>query len=445
MASDCKSPEILRADASMIDQVDRGPEGLTRRHLPVLLANVRSSLVWLISGLRKSEGDESIAEMCRDLENVSEHLDEFIEKHSLLPANVVHVMAAVLVGREKRILNDHQFTYCSDEMHALMRQIERAAKRDVPILVKGETGVGKELVARFIHLSSRRARGPFIPVNCAAIPRELFENHLFGHRQGAFTGAVRDHLGLVRSAAGGTLLLDEIGELPLELQPKLLRFLQEGEVHTVGETLPSRVDVRVLASTNRDLDYEVKAGRFRADLLHRLNVISCEIPPLRQRRDDITLLIEFFLNKYAEIPGNFRIHFTPDALDCLRNYSWPGNVRELSSVVMQFISMAEEHAVVGKADLPLHLTDGLEGNGAPNSGETGYNAGDLAVRFLESSDLPLAEVVMRIERKKVQEALIRNNWNYTRAARQLGLSTFGLRKKYRRLFGEDLHVKASTE
>ncbi len=423
----------------MIEHVDRAPEGVSRRHLPVLLANVRGSLSWLIAGLKNgSVTDESTAEMCRDLENVSEHLDSFIEKHALDPVSVVHVRASVLVGRETRIWNDHQFTYCSDAMHVLMRQIERAAKHDVPILVKGETGVGKELVARFIHLSSRRARRPFVPVNCPAIPRELFENHLFGHRQGAFTGAVRDYLGLVRSAAGGTLLLDEIGELPLELQPKLLRFLQEGEVHTVGETLPSRVDVRVLASTNRDLDSEVKAGRFRADLLHRLNVVSFEIPPLRERRDDIPLLIEFFLNSYAQIPGNFRLHFTPQALECIRNYSWPGNVRELSSLVMQIISTAEEDALVSKSDLPPHIACWREG-------DQERNAGDLRVPFMESTDLPLAEVVMRLERGRVQEALVRNNWSYTRAARQLGLSTFGLRKKYRRLFAEDLHVESGAE
>jgi hydrogenase-4 transcriptional activator len=435
----------LKKGGAMIEHVNPAPEGVSRRHLPVLLANVRSSLSWLIAGLKNGSEDESTAEMCRDLEKVSEQLDAFIEKHSLDPVSVVHVRASVLVGRETKIWNDHQFTYCSDAMHLLMRQIERAAKHDVPILIKGETGVGKELVARFIHLSSQRAHRPFVPVNCPAIPRELFENHLFGHRQGAFTGAVRDYLGLVRSAAGGTLLLDEIGELPLELQPKLLRFLQEGEVHTVGETVASRVDVRVLASTNRDLDIEVKAGRFRADLLHRLNVVSFEIPPLRGRREDIPLLIEFFVNSYAQIPGNFRVHFTPQALDCLRNYSWPGNVRELSSMVMQNISTAEEDALVSKSDLPPHIACWREGDQEPNDVGKECIAGDLPSPFMESTDLPLAEVVMQLERRRVQEALVRNNWSYTRAARQLGLSTFGLRKKYRRLFAEDLHVESGAE
>ena len=429
----------------MIEQVGSAPEGVSRRHLPVLLANVRSSLSWLIAGLKNgSETDESTAELCRDLESVSEHLGSFIEKHALDPTSVVHVRASVVVSTETKTWDDHQFTYCSAVMHVLMGQIERAAKRDVPILIRGETGVGKELVARFIHLSSRRSRRPFVPVNCPAIPRELFENHLFGHKQGAFTGAVRDYLGLVRSAAGGTLFLDEIGELPLDLQPKLLRFLQEREVHTVGETVASHVDVRVLASTNRDLDSEVKAGRFRADLLHRLNVVSFEIPPLRERREDIPLLLEFFLNRYAQIPGNFRVHFTPQAVDCLGNYSWPGNVRELSSLVMQIISTAEEDPLVSESDLPLRIACWREGGERNDTGKECITD-DLPSQSIESPDLTLTEVVTRLERRKVQEALVRNNWSYTRAARQLGLSTFGLRKKYRRLFAEDLHVESGTE
>jgi transcriptional regulator with GAF, ATPase, and Fis domain len=320
-------------------------------------------------------------------------------------------------------------------MHTIVEAIERAARRDVPILITGETGVGKELIARFIHISSRHKQGPLVPINCAAIPRDLFESQLFGHKQGAFTGATRGHTGIIRSASGGTLFLDEIGELPLDLQPKLLRFLEEGEVHTVGDSMPTKVNVRVVAATNRNLEVEVKAGAFRADLLHRLKVISFEIPPLRERREDIPLLLSFYLNKYSRLPGNHEMQLSPDALDYLLAYRWPGNVRELSSLVLQVVSLAEEATIMCPSDLPVEII-------APARSPTGEErfavGSPRAAACVENdrSDVTLGEAVNTLERQRVYDALFKNNWSYSRAARQLGLSTYGLRKKYRRLFGD---------
>jgi hydrogenase-4 transcriptional activator len=337
-------------------------------------------------------------------------------------------------AREIATEPNHRFTYCSPKMHKLMERIERAARRDFPILIKGETGVGKELISRFIHISSSRSHAPLVPVNCAAIPRELFENQFFGHRQGAFTGALRDHTGIIRAASGGTLFLDEVGELPLDLQPKLLRFLQEGEIHPIGDSRPSMVDVRIIASTNRELETEVKNGRFRSDLLHRLNIISFEVPPLRERWEDIPLLLNFFLEKYCRLIGGHKVEFAPDAMDCLIAYSWPGNVRELNSLVLQLVSEVEEDAVLFASDLPHEIS------GFGNSGADLHAASPDALKapphstHSDWSDVTLEEAVTVLERQKVHEALVRHNWNYSRAARQLGLSTYGLRKKYGRLF-----------
>jgi hydrogenase-4 transcriptional activator len=402
----------------------------------LLLSNLKTTLSSILSGLRDfADSDEQILEICSWLQTISAQLTNLSRVYSAESGNPAIARRQIEAYCEILTNSRHQFTYCSPKMHQLMMKVERAARRDIPILLEGETGVGKELVARFIHISSGRNRGPFVPVNCAAIPKELFENQFFGHRQGAFTGASRDHAGIIRSASGGTLFLDEVGEMPLDLQPKLLRFLQEGEVHPIGDSAPSPVDVRVIASTNRDLASEVRAGRFRADLLHRLNIMSFEIPPLRGRQEDIPLLLNFFLDKCCGLPGNHRVEFAPDALDRLMAYSWPGNVRELSSLVLQIVSLAEEEMIVFPSDLPEEIArQGILPVDEP--GLVPYEPVPVGRRLDSSSASTLGEAVAVLERKKVHEALVTNDWNYSRAARQLGLSTYGLRKKYRRLFGD---------
>ncbi|MCA9538920.1 MAG: sigma-54-dependent Fis family transcriptional regulator [Myxococcales bacterium] len=229
--------------------------------------------------------------------------------------------------------------------------IDRVAPSSASILIRGESGTGKELVARALHLRSRRADGPFVAVNCAAVPEQLLESELFGHQKGAFTGADHHRVGLFREASGGTLFLDEIGEMSPALQPKLLRVLQEREVRPVGSAQSRRIDVRVVAATHQDIAAAVQAGRFRSDLYFRLNVIAIDVPPLRERGDDIALLAEHFLAECAARDERPALRFSPAALTALLLYRWPGNVRELRNAVEHAVAMTQGDEI-GVAELP---------------------------------------------------------------------------------------------
>ena len=228
----------------------------------------------------------------------------------------------------------------SPKMEDLLRQAKMVAQSDAGVFIHGASGSGKELLARAIHRGSPRAERPFVAVNCAAIPEHLLESELFGHRKGSFTGASYDHKGLIPSADGGTLFLDEIGDMPLPLQAKLLRVLQDREVRPVGATQGQLVDVRVISATHRDLDAEMKAGRFREDLYYRLNVVSLELPVLSERREDIAPLAQHFLRIVAARNGKDMRGFAPDALELMLNAPWPGNVRQLINVVEQVVALS---------------------------------------------------------------------------------------------------------
>src|SRR6185369_9493165 len=228
----------------------------------------------------------------------------------------------------------------SASMAEVFRLMESAAASPIAVLVEGETGTGKELVARGIHRASARAEGPFLAINCAALPETLLESELFGHRRGAFTGAVQDHIGLFEAAAAGTLLLDEIGEMPMTMQVKLLRVLQEGEVVPLGDTRPRKIDVRVISATNRELSTEIAAHRFREDLYYRLAAFPIRIPPLRERREDIPLLADHFLAGAAERHRKWIRGIEPAALELLTRFDWPGNVRELSNELERAAALA---------------------------------------------------------------------------------------------------------
>jgi len=227
-------------------------------------------------------------------------------------------------------------------LQLVFRRVEKVAAADISVLITGETGTGKELFARELHRRSNRANGPFIVVNCGAIPENLMESELFGHVRGAFTGAVATRQGSFQAANGGTLFLDEIGEMPLALQVKLLRALQEREVVKVGDTKPQSVDIRVLAATNRDLEASIKEGGFREDLYYRLNVVNLHLPPLRERGDDIAILAKFLLNKYAAEFGAPVKGFTPKALEAMQSYDWPGNIRQLENRIKKAIVLADK-------------------------------------------------------------------------------------------------------
>jgi len=292
----------------------------------------------------------------------------------------------------------------SPEMKDVISFIRRVAESPWPVLVFGETGTGKELVAHLIHLLSPRDASLFIEVNCAAIPENLFESELFGHVKGAFTGALKNRRGRFELSNSGTLLLDEIGEMPLVLQPKLLRALQDGKITRVGGEEDIRVDVRLVTSTNRDLKQMVETGRFREDLYYRIKVFEIEIPPLRRRREDIPPLVNFFLDRYA--PTGLR--FTPEALDILIKYPFPGNVRELEHIVQRTATLVRG-GIIRLSDLPGEIRH----HGTATQGT-------------------LAESLEAMEREMIVSALERTDWVQTKAAELLGISERVLRYKMKK-------------
>jgi DNA-binding NtrC family response regulator len=305
----------------------------------------------------------------------------------------------------------------SRPMRALLEMIARAARSTSTVLITGESGTGKELVARAIHELSER-RGAFVPVNCAAIPADLIEAELFGHTGQAFTGARQPRAGLFEAADHGTLFLDEIGELPLSVQPKLLRALQEGAIRRVGQDREREVKVRTLAATNRDLEDEVRAGRFREDLYWRLNVIHLSVPPLRERRFDIPLLVEHFIAQAAETTGRQPLDVAPETLAILTGYSWPGNVRELENAVERASALAE-----GARLLPNDLPERVRSTGATAA---------LIARSRERR-LTLRE----LEREYILEILQETGGNKQRAAETLGVDRKTLYRKLDEYRAED--------
>jgi Nif-specific regulatory protein len=278
---------------------------------------------------------------------------------------------------------EHNMVGRSRPMRALFDRIARVARGDATLLLRGESGTGKELVARAVHRNSPRANRPFIAINCAAITESLLESELFGHEKGAFTGAIGLKKGKLELADGGTLFLDEVGELPLALQAKLLRALQEREFDRVGGTRPVRVDFRLVAATNRDLDAAVAAGTFRQDLFYRLNVVVLSLPPLRDRKEDVPTLAEYFLRKHAPRCGRRVAGFTPDALARLAKHDWPGNVRELENVIEQALALGSHDRIVAD-DLPVGLGCASSASGSLDYHETWEQTRrDLIVRAFE--------------------------------------------------------------
>jgi two-component system response regulator HydG len=315
--------------------------------------------------------------------------------------------------------------FCSEPMRRVAALVERAAPRDVTVLITGESGTGKELVAQALVRASGRAKAPYVRFNCAALPRELAEAELFGHKKGAFTGASRERAGLFREADGGTLLLDEIGELDPLTQGKLLRVLQEGEVRPVGDDRTSAVDVRLIAATNRDLGAEVEAERFRQDLYYRLNVVRIEVPPLRERPEDIVPLAEHFTGRFGERYGLPGIRLSDRVLARLQDHPFPGNVRELANTVERLVALADGPVVDEEpfADDPgaAPSVAGSAGTGAGDDSALG-SAGAERADGAPAAPLPLKERVAVFERGLIAATLRRTGGNQSEAARQLGVS-----------------------
>jgi two-component system response regulator HydG len=321
-----------------------------------------------------------------------------------------------LLGEMSLLRRDFQARYGLDHivgrspvLRELLDRVVRVAPTDATVLVTGESGTGKELIARALHAASRRAGKPFVPVNCAAITETLLESELFGHARGSFTGATRARRGLFEEANGGTLFIDEIGETSLGSQAKLLRAIQEGEIRRVGESLPVKVDVRVVAATNQNLKVAVGERRFREDLFYRLNVVPLRVPPLRERAGDIPVLAQHFLESYAQRTGE-RKTLSPQAIEKLVSYPWPGNVRELENMIEQAAALAPQETL-SEADIRFDVAASPQG--APPQ--------------------TLAEAVDAAERRAIERALSRCQGDLPRVARELAVSSTTLWRKMKRL------------
>jgi len=298
---------------------------------------------------------------------------------------------------------------------AAVEMLERAARTDASVLLIGESGTGKELLAHHLHDSSARAGKPFVPVDCAAVPAELFESELFGHEKGAFTGATADKLGLFQVADGGTLFLDELGELPLEFQSKLLRAIQERSVRPVGSSAQKDVDVRIVAATNRDLQREVQEGRFRSDLFYRLDVVRVEVPPLRDRRGDVDVLVAHFLARFGQDVGITRL--APAAAERMRAYHWPGNVRQLRNAVERACALGQAPELT-LADLPPELRE--EAAVAPRDAGADAEGGT----FQEMK----ARRIAAMEQTYVEELLTKHKGNVTHCSEEAGMARSAFQK-----------------
>ena len=318
---------------------------------------------------------------------------------------------------------DPESIWASEQMSEVLGVARRIAPTPLSLLITGETGTGKEMLARAIHRASDRADRAMIPFNCTAVPRDMIESQLFGHRRGAFTGADASFAGVIRSAAGGTLFLDEIADVPFDVQPKLLRFLETHEIHPLGESQPVKVDVRVIVATNARLEQLVAEGRFREDLFYRLNVVRLKLPPLRERREEIPPLVEHYLRKYGDEQKKGRLTLSDETLEYLLLYSWPGNLRQLANEVRRMVAMAEPDSTL----TPALLSPEIQASRKTIPAVSGADP-EVRVRI----DQPLPAAVELLEQTMVKSALDKTHGRVEEAARILGISRKGLFLKRRR-------------
>lgn len=336
------------------------------------------------------------------------------------------LIAAVL---ESITHEDHSLIYSAPSMQRVITMVEQVAPSDASILITGESGTGKEVIARHIHAKSKRANETFVSINCAAIPENLLESELFGHEKGAFTGAVARRVGKFEEANNGTLLLDEISEMDIRLQAKLLRAIQEREIDRVGGNTPIKVNIRILATTNRDLQDEIKGGRFREDLFFRLNVMALRLPPVRERKEDIGKLAEHFIAKYAELNGITKRPLSDSALAKLTSYDWPGNVRELENTMHRAVLLATGDSV--DVDAIMLTPDMLQGQSTqqPAAQQAAVSADNISGTSASSSDSFVGRTLAEVERNMILDTLGTCGGNRTQAANILGISIRTLRNK----------------
>jgi len=394
------------------------------RELIALLASLAAGRLELLSlGEEYRAQAEELARRGEEVERLNSHLAAQVEETT----QELHSVRRQLKGREVELGVQSSYANIvgrSEPMRRVFRLLDRVADADVPVLVHGESGTGKELVARAVHFSSGRAEESFLSINCAALPESLLESELFGHVKGAFTGADRDKVGLFEAADKGTLFLDEVGDMPLAMQSKLLRVLQEGEVRPLGGRKPKRINVRVVAASNKDLRQLVDQGEFRADLFYRLNVVNVSLPALRERKEDLPLLVDHFLDKIAERGETQRKQIERRVLDHLLHYDWPGNVRELENELRRLVALSGSRIV--EADLSPHIQRSLPATSGP-APIPQVNVAPALAALKEGETLKAR--MEEIEREFLLEALEQHEQNKTRTAKTLGLSRYGFLKK----------------
>ena len=378
--------------------------------IPILIMTAYSNVESAVEAIKAGAYDYLTKPLDFDLlrmtmERALEHVSLKAENQELRERLVSSFDPRNIVGR-------------SEAMRRLMEMVAMVAPSEATVLITGSSGTGKELIAKAIHFNSSRKNGPLVTVNCAALSETLLESELFGHEKGAFTGADKRREGRFMQANKGTIFLDEIGEISAAMQAKLLRVIQEREIQRVGSDNALRVDVRIVAATNRDLKAEVGGGRFREDLYYRLNVMTIAVPPLRERREDVPLLAAHFLHKFAEANRKVAKGFTPQAMDMLLKYDWPGNVRELENAVERAVVLMPGDFVTEK-ELPLSISQARAPEGQPSEQPTHRGAGEI---------LPLEEV----EREAILAALGTTGGNKTEAAKQLGITRKTLLAKLQR-------------
>jgi DNA-binding NtrC family response regulator len=417
------SPDLVLTDIEMPEGIPSGLQLLRdikefNRTIPVIVITGQSTTEREIEALR-----------CGAYDYIKKpfRVDEVLKRveHAVFQQKAVHALQenAALRQQLREKFSFDNIIGRSAAMEAVFRMIERIANTDSTVLIVGESGTGKELVAKALHFNSRRAAMPFVPVNCGALPDQLLESELFGHRKGAFTGAVFDRNGLFEEADGGTIFLDEVSSMSNALQSKLLRVLQEKEVRRVGDNTTSKVDVRVLAATNEPLEERVKQGRFREDLFYRLNVITIPLPPLRERRDDIALIANAFLRKLSA-KNHCQYSITPEAMRLLETHRWPGNVRELENVLERSAILSENGIIT-----PETLPPSLFGFAVPQIAAGDDNGSRPPDASLPDQLLPLDHFVANQERAYIQAVINRMGGSKEKAAHALGISLATLYRK----------------
>ena len=442
LASLARAFRLAGHEASVCDNAARAVELAKAEHFDLILSDVvmpgRDGIA-LLEDLKNAGVDSTIVMMSGQASiemavkatrlGASDFLEKPIstEKLLLTVENALHLKRLETENRDlKRRLGRHHIVWASAAMREVMAQVEHVAASETRVCIRGETGTGKELIARTLHEKSARRGGPFVSLNCAAIPAELVETELFGHEKGSFTGAAGRHIGKFEQAHRGTLFLDEIGDMPITMQAKLLRVLEEGEMERIGGDKPITVDVRVVVATHRNLEEHVRLGTFREDLYHRVFVFPIVVPPLRERREDIRALAEHFVRQLSEQNNWKPKSFSPDAIAELERYFWPGNVRELRNVIERVLLLAAGD-VVEAAAVARALPAPDQGTGGNFSRPAAFMTGGLGQR------------VEAFERETLLAELKRNHNHMTNTAKALGLERSHLYKKCQQL-GIDLRA-----